>query len=160
ELDVVGDRKSRLGPLLKRMEFLTGDDEPLNEGLLIGSRLKVKVHFDLPKPTSNFHVGLGFNNSYGQRIFTAHSVFDPNRWQTECSGRQVVSCDIPSFILVPGEYTVKVWLEVNGQEADAIEDAAKMRVLESDFYGTGRVPWNGTFVLKHRWCLERAADAR
>jgi hypothetical protein len=102
-------------------------------------------------------VGIGFNNTYGQRIFTAASMFEPNRWERECFGPQVLSCDIPSFTLMPGEYAVKVWLDVNSSEADAIEDAVKMRVLDSDYYGTGRVPWNGAFVLKHRWRLEQAA---
>jgi lipopolysaccharide transport system ATP-binding protein len=155
ELDGVGDRRSKVAPLLKRLEFLTEDEQPLIEGLRIGSRLKVKVHFDLPKATSNFNIGLGFNNVYGQRIFTAHSVFEPNRWENERSGRQVLSCEIPSFTLTPGEYTVKVWLDLK-TEADAIEDAAKITVLESDFYGTGRVPWNGAMVLKHHWYLEEA----
>ena len=61
---------------------------------------------------------------------------------------------------MPGEYSVKVWIDLKGSQADAIEDAAKIRVLESDFYGTGKVPWNGVLVLKHRWYLEQAADAR
>lgn len=159
ELHDVGERTSRLAPLLKRMEFLTDDDEPLNEGLPIGAALKIKVHFDLPKPTSNFNIGIGFNNSYGQRIFTAASMFEPHRWEKVCIGPQVLCCDIPSFPLTPGEYAVKVWLDVNSSEADAIEDAVKIRVLESDFYGTGRVPWNGTFVLRHKWRLEQAVSA-
>jgi lipopolysaccharide transport system ATP-binding protein len=160
ELDGVGDRRSIVAPLLRRLEFLTDNEQPLTEGLPIGSRLKVKVHFDLPKLTSDFNVGLGFNNSYGQRIFTAHSVFEPSRSEKERVGTTVFSCEIPSFTLMPGEYTVKVWLDLKSSEADAIEDAAKIRVLESDFYGTGKVPWNGTFVLKHRWYLEQAADAK
>ncbi len=160
DLDGVGDRRSLVAPLLRRLEFLTENEQPLTEGLPIGARLKVKVHFDLPSPTANFNVGLGFNNSYGHRIFTAHSVFEPNRWDRERMGRQVMSCEIPSFTLMPGEYSVKVWLDLKGSEADAIEDAAKMTVLESDFYGTGRVPWNGALVMKHRWYLEQAADAK
>jgi hypothetical protein len=55
---------------------------------------------------------------------------------------------------------VKVWLDLKRGEADSIEDAAKITVLESDYYGTGKVPWNGTFVLRHRWYLEQAADAK
>jgi lipopolysaccharide transport system ATP-binding protein len=160
DLDGVGDRRSIVSPLLRRLEFFTENEQPLTEGLPIGSRLKVKVHFDLPSPTANFNVGLGFNNSYGHRIFTAHSVFEPNRWDRERVGRQVMSCEIPSFTLMAGEYSVKVWLDLLGSEADAIEDAAKMTVLESDFYGTGKVPWNGALVLKHRWYLEQAADAK
>lgn len=158
ELDGVGDRRSIIAPLLRRIEFLTENEQPLTEGLPIGGRFKIKVHFDLPNPTANFNVGLGFNNSYGQRVFTAHSVFEPNRWEREHSGRQVLSCEIPSFTLMPGEYAVKVWLDLKGSEADAIEDAAKITVLESDFYGTGRVPWNGSFVLPHKWYLDQATE--
>lgn len=159
ELEGVGERRSPIAPLLRRLEFFTENEQPLTEGLPIGARLKVKVHFDLPKPTASFNVGLGFNNSYGQRIFMAHSVFEPSRSDKEHVGAQVFSCEIPSFTLMPGEYAVKVWLELKRAQADAIEDAAKITVLESDFYGTGKVPWNGSVVLTHRWYHE-PADGR
>jgi len=29
-------------------------------------------------------------------------------------------------------------------------------VIESDFYGTRKAPWNGAFVLQHHWHLEEA----
>ena len=160
ELNGVGDRRSIVAPLLKRLEFFTDHEQPLLEGLPTGSQLKIRVHFDLPNPTLSFNVGLGFNNSYGQRVFTAHSMFEPNRGVEECVGPQVFTCQIPSFTLMPGEYSVKVFLELKNSEADAIEDAAKIRVLESDFYGTGKVPKNGMFVLEHDWYLEQAADAK
>ena len=140
ELNEVGDRRSIVGPLLKRLEFLTENEQPLVEGLPVGSRLKVKVYFDLPKPIANFNVALGFNNSCGQRIFTAHSLFGEH-------SKEMI-------------HAVKVWLDLNGKEADAIEDAAKITVLETDFYGTGKMPWNGTMVMKHRWYFEQAADAK
>lgn len=158
ELDDVGDRRSVVAPMLKRLEFLTENEQPVTEGLPIGSRLKVKVYFDLLKPTASFNVGLGFNNSYGHRIFTAHSVFEPDRWEGDRLGAQILSCEIPSLTLTPGEYSVKVFLELHGNEADAIEDAAKITILESDFYGTGKVPMNGAMVLKHNWHLEESAQ--
>jgi len=160
KLEGVGNRRSLLAPLLKQLEFVTENDQPLTEGLPVGSRLKVKVQFDLPKPITNFNVALGFDNNYGQRIFTAHSMFEPNRWDKDHVGPQVFCCEIPSFTLMPGEYAVKVWVDLNGKEADAIEEAAKITILESDFYGTGKMPWNGTFVLNHRWYFEHAADAK
>lgn len=160
DLNGVGSRRSIVAPLLKRLEFYTESDQPLVEGLPIGARMKIRVHFNLPAPTNRFNIGLGFNNSYGQRIFTAHSMFEPDRSLKDHVGPQVFTCEVPSFTLMPGEYSVKVFMELKGSEADAIEDAAKIRVLESDYYGTGKVPINGTFVLKHRWYLEQAADAQ
>ena len=153
-------RISVVGPLLKRMELFTEDDRPLLEGMKIGARLKVKIHFDLPNPTNSFNIGLGFNDFFGQRMFTALSQFEPDRTTNERVGPQVFVCDIPSLTLMPGDYTLRVWLDIGNTEADLINDAARITVIESDYYQTGKVPWNGTFVLKHRWYLEQAADER
>lgn len=157
DLDGVGERRCRVGRLLKRLELFTDDDQPLGEGVAIGSRLKVNVYFELPYPTAVFNVGLGFNNIFGQRVFTAHSSFQPGRLLEERAGEQVFSCEIPSLTLMPGEYSLKVWLDLTQTGADAIEDAVKLTVLPSDYYGTGKVPWNGTCVLNQSWRLEQAS---
>jgi lipopolysaccharide transport system ATP-binding protein len=147
-------------PLLSKLEFLRDDSEPLTGGLEIGGGLKIRVHFTLEKPTESFNIGLGFNSVMGQRVFTAHSFFEPNRSHGERVGPQVFTCDIPSLTLMPGDYNLRVWLDVNNAEADLIEDAARVTILESDFYGTGKAPWNGALVLKHRWYLEQPAEKR
>ena len=164
DLDRVGERRSILAPLLKRMDFFADDEQPITAGVPVGSRLKIKVHFELPTPIDDFNVGLGFNNNYGQRVFTAHSIFEPNRWESEQVGAQTISCEIPTFTLMPGEYAVSVWLDLKGRQADSVADAATIRVLESNFYGSGRGPWQGpmwpgVFVLPHRWYLEQEATA-
>lgn len=156
DLDLATNRKSPLGKLLQKVELFTDDDRPLHEGLPIGARLKIKLHFDLPRPTESFNIGIGFNNIFGQRVFTAHSCFEPDRSLESKSGRQVFVCDIPSLTLVPGAYSTFLWLDISNAKADSIEEAIRITVIESDFYGTGKVPWNGTFVLPHRWHLERA----
>jgi lipopolysaccharide transport system ATP-binding protein len=147
-------RRSPMGELLQRIELYTDGDQPLYGGLPIGGQLKVHVHFNLEKPTSSFNVGLGFNNGLGQRIFTAHSLFEPQRDHGECVGPQVFICDIPSLTLTPGDYLVRVWLDVGNAEADLISDALQITVYESDYYGTGKVPWNGAVVLQQRWHLD------
>lgn len=144
--------------LLKRLEFFTDQDRPLNGGLRMGSSLKAFIHFELEEPTSRLDACLGFDNLTGQRVFTAHSLFEPQKAWGERVGKQVFVCEIPSLTLVPGEYKIRVSLTVRGQPRDFVEDAARLTVLESDFYGTGRVPWNGFVVLKHRWLLPEPQD--
>jgi lipopolysaccharide transport system ATP-binding protein len=151
------DRRSHVGKLLKRLELYGTDDLPVLEGVRLGSGLKLKVHFDLPKPTRSFDVGIGFDSMFSQRIFTAHSVFEPERPMGESVGPQVYVCEIPSFTLMPGLYTIKIWLDINHAEADLINFAASVNVLESDYYGSGKAPWNGTVVLPHNWYLEAAS---
>jgi lipopolysaccharide transport system ATP-binding protein len=149
----------RQSALLKKVEFYTDLNRPLVEGLQIGSRFQARVHFELPHHTSNFNVGLGFSNAYGQRAFTAASQFAPTSSPSALMGPQVLVCDIPSLTLTPGEYSVCVWLEIENAEVDLANDAAHISIIESDYYGTGKVPWNGFFVLKHHWYMEQPEGA-
>jgi lipopolysaccharide transport system ATP-binding protein len=159
DLSAASDRRFSRAPLLKRLEFYSDDNRALANDLQIGARLQVRIHFDLPELTADFNVGIGFDNSYGQRVFTAQSQFQPDRFVQARLGPQVYICDIPSLTLTPGEYSLRVWLEINNSEADLINDAVRLRVIESDYYGTGKVPWNGAMVLKHRWRSEPAPTA-
>ena len=153
------NRQSNVGKLLKRIELYTDDDLPVLEGIRIGTKLRAKIFFDLPRPTRNLDMGLAFDSMFGQRIFTAHSLFEPSRPVGEWVGPQIFVCDIPSFTLMPGMYSIRIWLDINHAEADLINNAARITVLESDYYGTGKAPWNGTFVLKHNWYLEQNQEA-
>jgi lipopolysaccharide transport system ATP-binding protein len=147
------DRRSPQGKLLQAIELYTDHDQPLLTGIKLGGCMKVRVHFNLPSATSAFNVGLGFNNAAGQRVFTAHTLFEPNRDQATASGPQVLVCEIPSLTLTPGDYVLRVWLDIGNTEADLIDSAARITVLESDFYGSGKLPSDGMFVLDHSWVL-------
>jgi lipopolysaccharide transport system ATP-binding protein len=151
DLSDVAGRPAKFRPTLKRLELFTDERTPLNGCLKIGASLKVCVSFRLEKPTANFDIHLGFNNHLGQRIFTVSSTFQPNRPFEDRVGDQKVVCEIPSLALVPGEYSIKVLLEIAGLTTDIVWDAARITVVESDYYGTGKIPWEGLIVLNHHW---------
>lgn len=153
DLRAAPDRRSPQGKFLQTIELYTNDDQPLVKGVPLGGRLKVRVHFNLPSATSTFNVGLGFNNAVGQRVFTAHTLFEPNHEPAAVSGAQVLVCEIPSLTISPGDYALRVWLDIGNAEADLIDSAARITVLESDFYGSGKLPSDGMFVLNHSWAL-------
>lgn len=142
--------------LLESMEFFTDGDVAMAGTLPMGAALKMRIRFNFPEPVESFDVGIGFDNVYGQRVFTAHSCFEPERDGGMHVGPQTFVCNIPSLTLVPGEYVLRIWVDANRREVDLINEAARIQVIESDYYGTGRVPWNGVFVLKHHWYSEKA----
>ena len=145
-------RNKKSKAMLKRLELFS-EGRPVNGQLRMGAPLTAYIRFQLEEPTSNLNACFAFDTLFGQRLFTAHSVFEPqNNWGSR-SGEQLFVCEIPSLTLVPGEYKIKLGLDIQSSEQDSIEDAARITILESDFYGTGRAPWNGAFVLKHRWEL-------
>jgi homopolymeric O-antigen transport system ATP-binding protein len=153
------DRQPPDGKLLKRMEFYTDDGWPVHEGIRIGGGLKVKIHFDLPAHTRNFDVSLGFDSIFGQRVFNATTLFEPNRDRDDRGGPQVIVCDIPSFTLMPGTYNIRLSLDINQRRIETINQSSQVTVLESDYYGGGKIPWNGVCVIRHNWYLEPGEGA-
>ena len=119
----------------------------------MGETLKAHVLFDLLQPTSLFGVTLAFDNLYGQRVLVASSNYQPESAHGEHCGERMYVCEIPNFTLVPGEYRIQATLSIGGVVVDRVEDAATLTVIGSDFYGTGRMPTEGTCVLEQAWHL-------
>jgi lipopolysaccharide transport system ATP-binding protein len=153
-------REPGLEPVLQRVEFYTQGNTPVRGILPMGASLQVRIHFALQEHREKIAVGVGFDSMFGQRIFTAHTSFERGCLHDGQAGPQTYVCNIPSLTLVPGEYTLRVWVDANNGPLDTVDDAARVQIIESDYYGTGRVPWNGSFVLEHHWFLEQGISAR
>jgi hypothetical protein len=138
--------------MLASLEFFNGDGKPLTGGVKVGNSLKAVIGVRVEHPVANLEACLGFETLSGQRVFTAHTVFEPNRSDMiECLSERTFTCEIPHFILVPGIYKVLVAVGIGDNTADMVEDAAQLEVVDADYYGTGKSPWNGLIVLKHHW---------
>ena len=159
DLSVAEGRSSRHRPFLKKVELYTENDIPLNGELRAGAPLKAVIHFHLEEPCMSFDASIAFDTQSGQRICTAHSAYEPDRVHEGRVGDQVFVCEIPSIPLVPGEYRIGVGLDISGHDVDWVDDAASLRILRSDFYGTGVMPDRGTFLLQNRWALQDEQSA-
>jgi lipopolysaccharide transport system ATP-binding protein len=148
-------RRPNYQPVLASLEFFNGDGKPLTGGLKLGASLKAAIGVHVERPIVNMDACIGFETLSGQRVFTAHTAFEPNRPERVEAGEQTFICEIPSLILVPGEYKILVAVGIaGGMPVDLVEDAARIEILEADYYGTGKTPWNGLIVLKHHWYLQ------
>jgi lipopolysaccharide transport system ATP-binding protein len=140
--------------ILKKLELFTEGNTPLNGSLKIGMPLTAHVHFHLERPTPNVEACLAFDTIFGQRVFTAHSIFEPRRELKVCNGDQTFICEIPSVTFAPGEYRILVALRIGALTGDEVSDAARIDVAETDYYGTGYAPWDGVMVLEQHWRFE------
>jgi lipopolysaccharide transport system ATP-binding protein len=146
-------RPGRFSPLLAQLELSTGGT-PLQGELDIGAPLELYISVTLKQPVQALGVGIGFDNMLGARVLTVHSSFEPHLVCTWLTGGQKFVCRIPELSLTPGEYSLKLTLYDGNSVIDVVGDAARISVLRSDYYGTGIIPWNGAFVLRHHWSLE------
>lgn len=141
-------------PWLRKLEVYAGDGQPLGGQMDIGAPIRVHVEFNLREPTANFDVRVNFVDLYGQVIFATRSSYQPNRNLEQRCGTQEFICEIPSLLLTPGEYRLEAALVIDQKCVDYVEDACRLKILGSDFYGTGRIPSLGFFVHEQHWRLK------
>jgi len=146
-------------PQIKGLELYTEGGKPFLGELRPGGSLRAVIHFTLEEPCFSFDCTVAIDQPSGQRVCTAHTAYEPDRGHAEKVGEQVFVCDIESIPLVPGDYKLSVGLDVGGREVDWVDDVARLRVVVSDYYGTGVVPNRGVFLLKNRWALSEEKSA-
>jgi lipopolysaccharide transport system ATP-binding protein len=154
DLGISTGRPVNYRPQLKKLELFDGGDRPLRGTIPAGGSLKALIYFQLEDPCRGVDAELGFYTLSGERVCTAHSAYEPCRNHERRAGEQIFLCEIPNLPLVPGEYMINVGLDIALREADRVEDAARLTVTTSDFYGTGVVPTRGLFLLNNRWTLD------
>ena len=153
DLGTAPGRPVKYRPQLKRLDLYCGDGSPFTGNLAAGAPLRAVVTFELETPCTSFDASIAFDSPTGQRVCTAHSAYEPNRLHEERAGEQTFVCDIAGLPLIPGEYKVGVGLDIGGYEVDWVDDATRLTVIKSDFYGTGILPTRGTLLLRNRWEL-------
>jgi lipopolysaccharide transport system ATP-binding protein len=151
DLATIKRRSSRHHPQIKQLSLFNVRGEPLGGSVPAGGGIRAMIEIQLEQPRQKVDVELSFFNIDGERVCTAHSAYEPDRNGGEMSGRLVFVCDIPRLPLVPGEYKLHVGLDVEMNEADCVDDAARLIVTACDYYGTGVAPTLGVFMLENRW---------
>ncbi len=141
-------------PWLYKLELCNGEGKPFGGEIVVGGTIRVHVQFLLHEASVNFDARVNFVDRYGQVIFAARSSYERNRNWGERTGRQELICVIPDLPLTPGEYRIDVALVLGEKCVDYVEDACRLKIVDSDFYGTGKIPSLGFFVHKQSWHLK------
>ena len=141
-------------PWLRKLEVFSGDGKPLAGEMAIGAPIQVHVEFQLREPTVNFDVRVNFTDLYGQVIFAARSSYEPKQNWGRRSGVQEFVCEIPELPLTSGEYHIETALVIDDKCVDYVEDACRLKILGTDFYGTGKIPSLGFLVHDQHWGLK------
>jgi len=147
-------RLPQFRPWLCKLELYDGQAIALDGEMAIGSTIRVLLQFLLHQPSANFDARINFVDMYGQVIFAARSTYDRDRNWGERSGQQEMICEIHDLPLTPGEYRIEAALVIDEKCVDYVENAGHLKIVGSDFYGTGKIPSVGFFVHKQSWHLK------
>jgi hypothetical protein len=147
----LAERRDRDGEqvVLKSATLLaeTGSPSPY---MPLGGTFHLRIGFECPQPIDDPTIGLGFDDSLGQRMLTVHT---PTRAAAvdRLDGRCFVDCRIDRFPLAPGEYWVKIAVTAKSQYVDVVERALHFTVADGDAFGEGRGFAGGVCVAASTW---------
>jgi lipopolysaccharide transport system ATP-binding protein len=159
ELRLRSDRSGSGRLRFTSVSFRTTGSEQAH-GARCGAPLVVAAAYesDSREPLRNVTVSIPFYAAGGQAVFNCWTRLAGQDFDT-LPPAGIILLEIPRLPLRAGAYTINLWCEVNGLQADWIQEAAQIEVLEGDFYGTGVMAPNtyGAFLVDHSFGYEPAS---
>jgi lipopolysaccharide transport system ATP-binding protein len=133
---------------LKRV-WLTNQHGQITNSFSMGDTLTISYSFQGNRRIINPGFGFGFEDEYGQRIFSLNNYFIPNNKNTfDAIDNGTASFKVPNLPLLPGTYFISISLVENQIEwVDSIDQAISFNVLPSDIYGSGKIPERGQGII-------------
>jgi lipopolysaccharide transport system ATP-binding protein len=153
-------RRPAYKQMLTRIELFTEGGKRISGLLNMGGRLNMNISFKTAEAVPTIDLTLVFRNHIGQAILEISSLYQHDRPVVYAAGDHTFCCSVPSMTLMPGDYRVSVYIDINGVNVDRVEDALHLTILETDYYGGGKTPQSGFFVLKNRWYDVKAERAQ
>jgi lipopolysaccharide transport system ATP-binding protein len=111
------------------------------------SRVFIELYFEAPgiQPTSRIRIDVGINNFLGTRVAWL-STYNLGKSIDVSAGKIVFI--INAFPLAPGDYNCNLFSQVNSETADWLKNVMPFKVIEKDYYGTGKsIPPNQGDIL-------------
>ncbi len=150
DLGAIKERRGTGTARFTRMEFLNQEDEAQSV-VHSGDRLRIRLHYECQRDLSNLNFGFRISSNLGALITDANTwtTAQPVQWAPEGPGS--IDLDIDFLNLMPGLYYIGLWLK-GANVFDDLDNAAKLEIEASDYYGTGRLDAKfGMIFLPYRW---------
>lgn len=153
------DRKDRTGDSVILMDSieLFNDDGIAVDTIGSGEGITIKIGYtsDLEKVHADgIALDMRFTDTLGHPVATFSTRFSEAIKQDSSPDRQRLICKIPSLTLAEEIYGIDLWLAYRGGLADCVQRAGYLRVIASNYYGTGEEPVkrkHGPALIKHEW---------
>lgn len=134
------------------IKFLNQHGQEVDQ-IACGQKLTISILYEGLNITSlrALDVHITFFTSRGQFMFNCSNAGSGYTFN-ELPGRTLLYCQIDKLPLTPGTYTFNLYSTIQGQEADWVQHAGSLTVIEGDFFGSGRIiSHKDGFLVEQRW---------
>ena len=131
-------RPGHLHPTMKRVELRSVGPAPTG-AVRMGAPLEIRVSYAADRPLRPV-LGAVVKTSYGASVFCASDRFCDQLIRCNPLARGTVVCTIERLPLMPGNYTIDLYLGDANGDFDVIYEATSFEVLAADVTGSGRLP--------------------
>lgn len=151
----IADRPDREGSgALRFLTFAITDDNLDSAPAICGAPVTLTIRYEGPEDLRDVHVSVAFYSLGEGVMYLANDL--SGQWFDHAPASGVFSCRIDRMCLTPGSYDVNLYSTVKGVVADWVTSAARVDVLEGDFFGSGRLPPKGygSTLVPHTWSVD------
>jgi len=106
----------------------------------MGSRLSVRVSYDLGESVVSPVLGIVIKTATGAALFGVNNRFIPGYIYEKHNMSATLTCHFDRIPLMPGRYVIDLFFGDERRDLDVIHDAIGFEVTESDVFGSGRIP--------------------
>jgi len=140
-------------PAMTRIELRDGSGTQTG-AIRIGDAMEIRVAYRTPRPVRPV-LGSVIKTSYGAAVFCVSDRFCGQLAECAPRAEAIVVCRVERLMLIPGNYSIDLWLGETGADLDVIYDAVTFEVVPADLTGTGRLPPStfGAIFCEARWSI-------
>jgi lipopolysaccharide transport system ATP-binding protein len=122
----------------------------------MGQPLKVRVRFSCRSASIRPIIGIVFKDSRGIAVFGVNNRFISADQPSGHFDNGEFIWDFPGLPLMPGVYTLSLYLGDDHRDFDTVQDAIAFEVLPADIFRTGKLPPSsaGLIFVPAKWSVE------
>ena len=139
---------------IRRVELI--NDGSHAEHLELGRPLVIEIDVDFSDVVFSPTVGIGIDNSWGQRILSLHT-HRTRPLAATMSGRSRIWVTVPQCPLAPAGYALRVVISSRNGDVATLDRALTFAVIDAEAFGEGRRFHRGYCIAPTTWRSWRAA---
>ena len=138
-------------PLMHRAS-VSGPANDLSGTVRIHDDIDVSVEYSGAARAFSPVLGVVIKDHLGTPVFSIDNRIVPG-FEFSSTTHGTISCKIPRLPLMPGRYSMDLYLGDRQRSLDAVIDALSLTVVEKDVFGTGRLPppHMGSIICTAEW---------